>query len=128
MNTPRNASEAAALARIADRAAKITDDYRLIWNRHENCFMVAHKDDRTRRYTVDVTRCSCPSYAKTRCCKHHLGLADLARVEINRYKLLDFPADLERTEAFLAELENEALWSDPLYIANLEEMFEEMFA
>jgi hypothetical protein len=119
MKTPRNASEAAALVRIADRAATITNDYRLIWNRHDRCFMVAHKDDRTRRYRVTARACSCPSFAKYDTCKHFIGLADLVNVEIDRYRLLGFADDLGRMEAFLADIESEAQWSDPEFIENL---------
>ena len=123
MNTPRNASEAAALARIADRAATITNDYRLIWNRHEGCFMVAHKDDRTRRYTVTVRTCSCPSFAKNDTCKHQIGLADLCKVEIDRYTLLGFNEDRERMGRFMDDLESEMMWADEAYLAEMVERF-----
>lgn len=123
MNNPRNINEARTLANIADRAARITEDYRLVWNRREGAFFVAHKTDRARRYAVTAEKCSCPSTSNYGNCKHHIGLPALIEVEIARYKLLGFAEDLARVEAFAEEVENAAMWSNPAYLAEMERTF-----
>ena len=100
-----NINRTRTLANISDRAARITEDYRLVWNRHEQAFYVTHKTDRTRRYLVTTCSCACPSYKNYGDCKHRIGLPALLQVEIARYQLLGFAADLKRTRDFLAEVE-----------------------
>ena len=106
-----NINEAAALARINARAQRITEDYRLIWNRHEGAFFAAHKTDRARRYEVTAETCTCPSTVHYGHCKHFIGLSALIKVEIARYKLLGFAEDLARFEAFRDELEDATMWA-----------------
>jgi len=100
-----NLNRERTLANIADRALRICEDYRLIWNRHEEAFFVAHKTDRARRYQVTPKTCACPAFEEYGTCKHYLGLHSLASVEDQRYTLLGFPSDRERIREFIAELE-----------------------
>jgi hypothetical protein len=100
----RTIARARTLANINERAKRITDDYRLIWNRHEGCYMVAHKSDRARRYKISARGCSCPSRANYGTCKHWQGLKELATIEINRFRWLGWSEDLRRLEAFITEI------------------------
>lgn len=94
---------AEAIARIHARARLITTEYRLLWNRHQRCFVVAHKHDRGRRYRISATGCDCPSMRFYGTCKHWLGLAEMARVEIERYTWLAWREDLARVRSLMEE-------------------------
>lgn len=119
----RNINIARTLANINDRAAKITEEYRLIWNRHEGAWYVAHKQDRSRRYPVTADSCTCLSAAHYSECKHVLGLPALIEVEIARYTLLGFADHLMRVETFRDELENTAQWRDAAHVEEMAERF-----
>lgn len=123
MGYPRNVNQARTLANIAERAKRITEEYRLIWNRHERCFYVAHNTDRARRYSVTSYSCACISAAKHGECKHFLGLPELARAEIKRYTLLGWQEDRERMEEFLGAIEMEAAWKDNDYVDRMAEFY-----
>jgi hypothetical protein len=116
-------NQALTSANINTRAQRITEEYRLLWNRHEQAFYVAHKTDRARRYKVTANTCCCPSVTHYGQCKHFLGLPALIEVEIARYKLLGFAEDLARVEAFQAELENAAQWNDAAHIEQMAELY-----
>ena len=118
-----NINAARTLANIADRASRITEDYRLIWNRSEKSWFVAHKTDRARRYKITADSCTCLSTQHFGECKHYLGLPALIAVEIARYKLLDFPECLARVEAFAEAVEVAAQWNDEAYVQEMAERF-----
>jgi hypothetical protein len=117
----RNINRALTLANINDRAQRITEDYRLIWNRFEGAFFVAHKEDRARCYKVTAEKCDCPAAAHYGTCKHYLGLPALIEVEIKRYTLLGFKADRERMETFRDALENAQEWRNAAHVDEMAE-------
>ncbi len=123
-----NINIARTLANINDRAQRITEEYRLIWNRHEGAFFVAHKTDRSRRYQVDVHSCACPSFVHHGDCKHHIGLAALVEVEINRYTILGFQEDRRRMLQLQAELQFEEQCKDPAFVDFVEAHYLPAFA
>ncbi len=103
-NAPCDINQARTLANIAERAKTITDDYRLVWSLFDQCFMVTHKRDRTRRYKVTAAGCTCPARANYGTCKHWQGLRALVQVEIDRYTLLGLHDKRARLQTFVADI------------------------
>lgn len=86
MQTPRTIDQARLQANIADRAARITENY--VATILVDAVQVTHKADPLRSYIVQDGACHCLSFKHNDLCKHSLGFVALVDAEVARLKAL----------------------------------------